>query len=189
VPRRARNRVAQGWLVAAGVFVHPEIEPDLGRRIAHPVWQGRILQMHDPRAAGAGRGQQGCQPRPRFRVHGEIDPERAEQPVGLDEIALHVDHYECGMRGIDQFRDFGQDVLAFNGDHLRSLSSRMHPEPQRDGRGRRYRPLPLPYGLAIQAGVTSAARKSLSFLTPMIETVFWGTRLPGGYEIEPVIPL
>lgn len=58
-------------------------------------------------------------------------------------------------------------------------------------RGRPGRPgLPRKhYGLAIQLGVTSAARLSRSSLTPMIETVLSGTRLPGEKEIDPVMPL
>ncbi len=125
VPRRTGKCVAQRRLVATSVLVHSEVEPDLGRRVAHPVGERRVLRVHDGRAGLAGGAQQGRQARPRLGVHGEVDPERREQSIGLDEIALHVDHDQSGMRGIDEFLEFGQDILAFDIDHFRSSSSRV----------------------------------------------------------------
>jgi hypothetical protein len=51
-----------------------------------------------------------------------LDPERAEDSIRLDEIALHVHQDQGGVGRIDEFRELGEYVLAFNSDHLQSFA-------------------------------------------------------------------
>ena len=64
---------------------------------------------------------------PGFLVHGQVDPELAEDAVGLDEVTLHVDEQKRGVRGIDELGKLGEDALSLDLDHMPSLmlTSRM----------------------------------------------------------------
>src|SRR6266536_2301867 len=74
VPGRARDRVPQRRAIASHRLVHPEVEPDLRGRVAHPAGQRRVLDVHHQHAVPACRREQARQPRPYLGVHRHVDP-------------------------------------------------------------------------------------------------------------------
>ena len=50
----------------------------------------------------------------RIAIHREVDPKLAEDTLGLDKVALHVDEQQRGMGGVDELAELGEDLLALN---------------------------------------------------------------------------
>lgn len=72
--------------------------------------------MHDQHAGcGRLRAQVGDR-RTHFAVSGDVDAEATEEPLGLDEVALHVDDDQGGVLGRDELGQLGEHVLAVHRD-------------------------------------------------------------------------
>jgi hypothetical protein len=97
--------------------VHPQVEPQLRRGVAPAARQRAVLHVHDQHTGPAGGGQQRREPRPHLRVHRQVDPEPAEDAVGLEEVALHVDQHQRGVAGVHQLGELGEHLLALDQDH------------------------------------------------------------------------
>jgi hypothetical protein len=65
----------------------------------------------------AGALEQAREPRDHRRVHREVDAEAIEGPAWRAEVALHVDHDQRGVLGIDEFLELGEHILPLDLDH------------------------------------------------------------------------
>ncbi len=122
--RRARHRVSQRRVGAALSGVHPEVEPDLRRRVAHPVRECGVLHVDDKHACVSRVLEEIRQGRPLRLVHGNVDTHLREDPVLIDEVALHVDEQQGCIRRIHQLRQLREDLLAVDRDHAGPMGRR-----------------------------------------------------------------
>jgi hypothetical protein len=119
---RAGKRIRQGRAVAPGQHVHPQVEPDLGRRVAHPVGQGGVLDVDDEHPAATRIAQQPGDGRADRLIHRQVDAQVAECARGVDEIPLHINDQQRGVRRCDELVQLGVDRLTRNLDHALSRS-------------------------------------------------------------------